>query len=407
MDRRAAIVTVGSELVEGLRLDTNTAEIARSLGPLGFRVTAALSVGDDAGALAEWLRTLTTVNDLVVTTGGLGPTHDDITREAASRALGLALVRDQRLVELLRPVQERHGDPAAAEQVLDQALVLPGAEVIDPTTGTAPGLVVPTAAGLLALLPGPPAEMRPMLAALLARFDQVRALPRELGVVGLTESDAQVRVQGVLQEFEDVGFTVLARPGDVRVLLLDEGVGADGLSNAATRVAVALGGHCYSTDGSSLETVVVRESLKRGVTLAVAESCTGGLVSAALTETPGSSAAFLGGVVSYSNDAKTESLAVPAGMLAQYGAVSEEVARAMAEGARERFGSDVAVSVTGIAGPEGGSAEKPVGLVWFGVATERETLALERRFLAGSRSAVRARATAFALDLLRREVLSR
>lgn len=401
----AAIVTIGSELVEGLRIDTNTAEIARALGPRGLRVREALSVGDDKNLLAAHLKRLGAAYDLVITTGGLGPTHDDVTRDAASLAFGLPLAEDSRLLKLLEPAFRRHRDPRAAEQVLVQARVLKGAEVIDATTGTAPGLIVQTDGGVVALLPGPPSEMRPMLHALLERYPLVRAEPHEIGVVGLTESDAQVTAQSALQGHSGVGLTVLARPGDVRVLLLDEGAGAQGLSDAAAAVCRALGDRVYSDDGAPLQEIVIREAASRGMTLTVAESCTGGMIAAALTEIPGASEVLRGGVVAYSNSAKTDLLGVHTETLASQGAVSARTAEEMAAGARNRLCAQIAVSVTGIAGPDGGSEDKPVGLVWFGISSERGTRSVSRHFPATSRDAVRLRSTATALDLLRLEVL--
>lgn len=401
----AAIVTVGSELVEGLRVDTNTAEIARALGPRGLRVREALSVGDDIDVLATHLKRLGAVYDLVITTGGLGPTHDDVTRDAASLAFGLPLVEDPRLVRLLEPAVRRHRDPRAAEQVLVQARVLEGAQVIDATTGTAPGLVFRTDRGIVALLPGPPSEMRPMLQALLQRYPLVRAAPRELGVVGMTESDAQVAAQSALNGHPGVGLTVLARPGDVRVLLLDEGVGGRGLSGAADAVSEALGDRVYSDDGAALQEVVIREAVSRGITLAVAESCTGGMVAAALTEVAGASEVMRGGVVAYSDSVKTDLLGVRGETLDAHGAVSAQTAEEMAAGIRRRLAARISVSVTGIAGPSGGSDSKPVGLVWFGISSDRGTRAVSRHFPATSRDAVRLRSTATALDLLRLEVL--
>lgn len=401
MNRTATIVTVGSELVEGLRVDTNTAEIARSLAPRGFRVIEAVSVPDSIDAVAETIARCAARSDLVITTGGLGPTHDDVTREAAATALGLPLVRDDRLVELLQPFVARHVEPDATEQLLRQADVLEGARVIDPTTGTAPGLVITTGSSIVALLPGPPTEMRPMLDELLQRYPMTRAGVVELGVVGLSESDAQVRALAALRRRDDVGLTVLASPGDVRILLFDRGAGPDGLARAQETVAAALGAHCYTSTGESLAEATVRLLSRSGCSIAVAESCTGGMVAAALTDVAGSSAVFLGGVVAYANEAKVSLLDVPSGLLAQHGAVSEECARAMAEGVRARFCADVAVSTTGIAGPSGGTADKPVGTVWFGVADADGSSALMRTF-PGSRSAVRARATATALDVVRR-----
>jgi len=400
----AAIITIGSELTQGLRIDTNTSEIARALTPRGFVVAETVSVGDDPALLADQITRLARTHAMVITTGGLGPTHDDVTREAASKALGVPLHVDERLVAWLQPAMARHTDPDAAAGVLVQAEVLDGAEVIDAITGTAPGLVVSTAGGVLALLPGPPSEMRPMLAALVSRYPFVYAPPQELGVVGLTESDAQVAVTRALAGREGIGFTILARPGDVRVLLTDNGAGNADLDEAASAAARSLGERCYSRRGRSLAGEIVQEATARGLTIGLAESCTGGMVAAALTDVPGASAVMLGSVVSYSNDSKVEALRVPAGLLAQFGAVSEECVAAMAEGAQQVFSSDIAVSVSGIAGPGGGTPEKPVGTVWFAVRGPRGHHTLLRTFPGTSREAIRARATSVALDLIRRQV---
>lgn len=403
----AAIVTVGSELTQGLRVDTNTAEIARELSRRGFDVAENLSIGDDAELLAVSLARLVAVHALVVTTGGLGPTHDDVTREAAAKALGIALSTDDDIVERLRDVAARHNDPAAREAVMTQALVLDGAQIVHATTGTAPGQVVPTPAGSLVLLPGPPSEMRPMLRSALTAFDATMADPAELGVTGMSESDVQHAAQRALATFDGIVLTVLAKPGDVRVLLIDDGAGEQAIGEAARAVAAEIGDACYSTDGFSLAEELLRECAAHGLTVATAESCTGGLVSAAITDVPGSSAAFVGGVVSYANQMKLDALGVPAGLLAQYGAVSEQTAIAMAEGVRDLSGADLAVSITGIAGPEGGTAEKPVGLVWFALASASGTVATQRLYARGGRDSIRARATSNGLDLLRRAARSR
>ena len=239
--RSAAIVTVGSELVEGLRVDTNTAEVARDLQRYGFRVSEAVSLGDDIGTLSSALARLTSEHSLVVTTGGLGPTHDDITREAVSLALGRPLVADEALTRFLGRFLARHAEPEAADQLFKQALVLSGAEILTPSSGTAAGQVVATPAGTLVLLPGPPREMRPMLAEWLGRFSPTRAEAIDLGVVGMPESDVQIAAQRALLTSTGIGLTVLARPGDVRVLLLDEGAGEDGLAAARDAVAHAIG----------------------------------------------------------------------------------------------------------------------------------------------------------------------
>ncbi|NTW27850.1 MAG: nicotinamide-nucleotide amidohydrolase family protein [Coriobacteriia bacterium] len=407
----AAIVTIGSELVEGLRVDTNSAQVARQLSGTSFRVMKIVSVGDDQSVLTEVLRDLVCEYELVVTTGGLGPTHDDVTRAAAADALLLGMNADPVLTESLQVAVDRLLDKSAAEQVLSQALVLDGAEVLYSSHGTAPGQVAKTPAGLLVLLPGPPKEMEPMLEAFLGRFDHGRAATRELGIAGSPESDVQLAAQRALSVYPGVGFTILAKIGDVHVILTDEGAGEPVLAAAAQAVKLELGDSCYSDDGSTLCETLVREALDRGITMATAESCTGGLISAAITDVPGASGTFLGGLVSYSNEAKLELLGVGAGDIEAHGAVSPQVAAAMASGARAKFDADIAVAVTGVAGPDGGTPEKPVGLVWFAIATKTEVRAIERRWFSSLppsrfvREAVRTIAVATALDLLRHEVL--
>jgi nicotinamide-nucleotide amidase len=401
--KRAAVVTVGTEITTGLLIDTNTSEIAIALEGAGVRVGETVSVGDDRAAVASTLRRLAVSCDVVVVTGGLGPTHDDVTRHGASEAFGLPLVRDRALVQGLAPSAARHTDPRASEQVFSQADVLEGARVLPAVTGTAPGQVVVVGGCTVALLPGPPREMRPLLACLIAEWGAGAAAPAVLRCAAVTESDVQVATQDVLAGRADVEFTVLASPGDVRVVLHDRGIGATGLAELADDVAGRLGPICYSRDGSGLAETVLRLARERGETIATAESCTGGLIASSLTAVPGASSVFLGGAVTYSDDSKTAALGVPAGMLARYGAVSEEVARAMAEGARDAFGATHAVSVTGIAGPDGGSDDKPVGTVWFALA-DPDGSSAELRRMPGDRELVRVRSAVVALDLLRRRL---
>lgn len=400
----AVILTVGTELVTGLRVDTNSAEIALALEGVGYHVAELVSVGDDLGELSAAIGRLTTDYEAVVVTGGLGPTHDDVTREAVAAALGLELREDAEVAERLRARAWRHTDARAAEQVFRQALVPVGATVVTPTVGTAPGLLVPTARGLLALLPGPPREMRSMLPAVLeALGGGERSGPAMLSCALLSESDAQVRALEALGDTSDIRLTVLAKSGDVQVLLFDEGAGPEAVAAAAERVRASLGDSCYSYGGASLAETVLALARGREVTLATAESCTGGLVGAALTDAAGSSASYMGGVVSYSNGAKVDLLGVAAGTLAAHGAVSEQTAREMALGVRERLHADLAVSVTGIAGPDGGTPDKPVGLVWFGFADAQGATA-ESRVFRGDRTTVRTLATVYALDGLRRRL---
>jgi nicotinamide-nucleotide amidase len=400
---RAAVVTVGTEITTGLMVDTNTSEIALALDRAGMRVVEAVSVADDRDALAAVLRRLTDTCDLVVVTGGLGPTHDDVTRHAASDAFGLPLRRDPAIEAGLAPWAARHTDPRAAEQVYHQADVLEGARVLPAVKGTAPGQVVTVGSCTVVLLPGPPREMRPLLDGLAAEWGLRTAAPAILRCAAMSESDAQVAAQDALAGRTDVELTLLAAPGDVRVVLNDRGIGADGLAALAGTVADRLGPACYSRDGSTLAETVLRLARERGVRVAAAESCTGGLVAAALTAVPGASDVFAGGAVTYSDESKSALLAVPPGMLARHGAVSEQVALAMAEGACAAFDAGLAVAVTGIAGPGGGTAEKPVGTVWFALADAAGSRA-ERRHMAGDRDIVRARSAVVALDLLRRSL---
>jgi nicotinamide-nucleotide amidase len=399
----AAIVTVGTELVTGQRLDTNGAEIASALLVAGYAVVEMLSVADDASRLATHLARLADECAVVVVTGGLGPTHDDITRDAASHALGKRLLRDASIELALVGIVSRHNNPNAAEQILTQADIIEGATVIAPTTGTAPGQIIPTRAGHLVLLPGPPSEMRPMLAGFLGIHGSATP-PVRLRSSGIPESDAQLAAQRVLGERADVGLTVLAAPADVEVVLFDEGAGATELARLGELVRETLGDACYSSDGSSMAETVIRLARENEVQIACAESCTGGKIATALTDVPGSSEVFLGGVVSYSNEMKVASLGVMEESIAQNGAVSEEVAREMAIGASVVTGSAYAVSTTGIAGPTGGTPEKPVGLVWFGIRTP-SGVTCERREFFGDRAGIRTRATMFALNLLRRALL--
>jgi nicotinamide-nucleotide amidase len=396
----AAIVTVGTELTSGLRADTNGREIAGRLLQTGYSVGRLTSVPDDETRIADAIADCVASFDLVVVTGGLGPTHDDRTREAAARALGIGLVRDPDLERQMAEIGRRHTTAAAATAALRQADVLDGARVVPAVSGTAPGQVITQGGATLVLLPGPPAEMRPMLEVVLDERASAGP-PRVLRCAGITESDAGALVEPLLETGEGVGFTLLASPPLVDVVFFDDGAGAETVDRLALAAATALGTRCYSTDGRSLAEVVLGLASDSGVRIACAESCTGGSIAAALTDVPGASAVFLGGVVSYADTAKADLLGVPAGMLAQFGAVSEQVAAAMAEGARERFGAGLALSVTGIAGPDGGTADKPVGLVWFALASvDRPTATFERRF-PGDRAVVRARATVHGLDLMR------
>lgn len=401
----AAVIAVGTELTSGLHVDTNGPEVARELESAGLRVDLISSVPDDEHAIASALASALTRHALIVVTGGLGPTHDDVTRDAAARALDLTLQADPEIAGALRQVTSRHRESGATAQVLRQAEVLSGATVLTPELGTAPGQVVAAGDALVVLLPGPPREMRPMLRTLLTAAERHESV-RTLRTAGLTETDVQLRVQRALSGTSGIELTVLATPALVDVVLRDRGASPDGLEHAATAVRAALGTAWYGDGEVTLAEAVLRIAGAAGMTIAVAESCTGGSVAAALTDVPGASAVFLGGAVTYADDAKSSLLGVDPALLATRGAVSAPAAEAMATGVRKRLGADIAAAITGIAGPGGGSADKPVGTVWFAVASADSTTSEVRHFF-GDRHGVRTRATVTALDLLRQALVRR
>lgn len=400
----SAVVVVGTELVTGHRADTNGEEIARVLAAAGFRMRVREALADDTALLAERLRALCGEYELVVVTGGLGPTHDDVTREAAAQALGVSLVRDASLEAALTKVAESHREPRARAQVMRQADVLPGAKVFNPSSGTAPGQLVRTERGHLLLLPGPPRELRPMLAEALECLPRATVpAPRVIGCVDIRESDVQLVAERVLAAYPGISLTVLARPALVDVALFDEGAGDSVLERAATDVAEALADTVYATSGDTLAETVIGLARGSGFTLACAESCTGGMIASSLTAVPGASTAFLGSAVTYSDALKTRVLHVSPESISSCGAVSAAVVSEMASGARALMAADLALAVSGIAGPGGGTPRKPVGTVWFAIATAEGVTATHRIF-PGDRHAVRERATVIGLDLLRREM---
>lgn len=405
----ATILTIGTEITSGASLDTNTRAIAQALGASGYQITETFSVSDLRDRITRMLDHLCANYDLVVATGGLGPTHDDLTLAAAVDAFELALAENAELCERLRPVAEAQLEPAAARQVLRQAIVPVGAKVIMPTIGTAPGLVIPIPEhnSTLVLLPGPPAEMHAMLDELLGG-QSAGGSYRVARCVGISESDAQILAQKTLSRFPGIDLTILASPGDVRLMLIDPAGASEKLDEAVAAISEAFGIRCYSTNNESLPEVVVECARKAGLRIATAESCTGGLIASAITSTPGASEVFTGGVIAYDDSVKSGVLQVDRALLAEHGAVSAEVAQEMAKGALALLGADISVAVTGIAGPGGGTPDKPVGLVIFAVAISEGESARTAAFtkkMPGDRERIRERSGVFALDLLRRTIL--
>ncbi len=410
---RATVLAVGSELLAGDRTETNSLLLARVLAAHGVGLAVKTVVGDESAAIARALRELAATSDLVLVSGGLGPTADDLTREGVAEAFGLALERRAELVEELRRRFASFGYrmPAVNEK---QADVPAGAAVLANPLGSAPGLRLEAGGATLFLLPGVPRELAAMIerevAPWLAKRRPGAVLEtRFLKVAGVPESTLEERLAPFYAEFGSAGLTILSRPGIITLRLTAGGAAAERRAWLAGRGAALerlLGDDVFSHEAEgTLESEVGRLLAARGETVATAESCTGGLIAEHLTRVAGASAYFLGALVTYSNAAKRDLLGVPAEMLERHGAVSEEAARAMASGLRRALGPDHAIAVTGIAGPAGGSRDKPVGTVHVVVSSAGGEAVRHRRFVfPGGRARVRALTAHAALDLLRRRL---
>jgi nicotinamide-nucleotide amidase len=412
--QRAAILAVGSELLTPSRLDTNSLFVTGELNALGIDVVLKMVIGDDRRELALALGAALARADLVVVSGGLGPTDDDVTREAVAGELGLELKEDPAIAEALRLRFAARGFPGPMPLInLRQAMVPAGARVLENTQGSAPGLWIEHDRGLVLLLPGPPRELTPMLQRLLEgplreRSGGVPIVRRVLRIAGRIESHTDEALQPLYRGWEGgsppITATILAALGQIELQLAIRAPIAEGtrrLEEAARQVVERLGADVFTTEGQTLEEVVGGMLVARGLEIAVAESCTGGLVTSRLTDVPGSSQYVRHGVVAYSNEAKTMLLGVPADLIAAHGAVSEPVAIAMAEGARQSAVRRIGVGITGIAGPAGGSPDKPVGTVAIAVATGGGVGSRVFRFL-GERKPIKFQASQAALDMVRR-----
>ena len=405
---KAEIIAVGSELLTPDRLDTNSLFLTDELNKLGIEVLRKTIVGDNRELLAEAFRDALNRVPVVIASGGLGPTEDDLTRETVADLLGRRLQRSE---EVVRAIEARFRsfkrDMPAVN--LRQAMVPEGAEVLENPRGTAPGLWIEDKGRMVALLPGPPRELKPLfieqvLPRLRRHISGVRMFSRELRVTGMGESHVEERIRPIYTRYTNVNTTILAAPGEVQIHLrvwTDDGRQAETtLEEIVRSFELALGDRIFAQKGVPLEEVIAELLTTNRATIATAESCTGGLLAERLTRIPGSSNYFLGGVVSYSNERKTVWTEVPAEMIAAKGAVSSEVAIALAEGIRRSVGSTFGVGITGIAGPGGGSEEKPVGTVHIALAAPNATK--ERLVhLPGDREMIRFHASQLALDMVR------
>src|SRR5436853_756289 len=412
MKLTADIIAIGSELLTPHRTDTNSLWLTERLNSIGIEVMQKTIVGDDEQRLEHAIRDSLRRSDLIISTGGLGPTEDDVTRKVFARVLGRQLTLDYDVLETIRERFASRGYQMAPNNER-QALVPAGATVLPNQNGSAPGLTISHESKFIVLLPGPPREMRPMfedqiMGELENRSRGTRIARRTLKVTGLGESALDELIAPIYGQYSNPQTTILFTNCEIEVHLTAT---ADNLSIAerllnelSEKLKEKVGDYIYSTAGESVEEVVGRGLAEKGHTIATAESCTGGLIAERITEVPGASRYFLGGVVSYTEDVKTKLLGVSQEMIERRGDVSGEVAEAMARGIKESTGATIGLSVTGIAGPGGGTVAVPVGSVYIGLSDDLVT-SNRRLMLMGDRQLIRWRASQAALDMIRRRYL--
>lgn len=412
----AEIIAVGTEMLTPHRLDTNSLYLTEQLNLLGVDVIFKSIVGDNQQRLVATAQHALFRSDIVIFSGGLGPTEDDLTREAVAEALGVSLKRDPEIIARLEKRFAEHGWKMSPNNA-KQADVIDGATVLANPNGTAPGQWL---AGefdgrehIIVLLPGPPHEMKSLFEAevrerLRAKVPPAHLFTRTLKIAMMGESAVDAKVAPIYKRYADVETTILAGAGEIELHFKAQAATIDAAQMRADEVAGLvedeLDDMVYSRNGESLEQIVGYWLQMRNATLAAAESCTGGLLAERITSVSGSSRYFLGGAVVYSNQLKTELAGVPAEMIARHGAVSREVAAALAEGIRYRCESTLGVGITGVAGPGGGTPEKPVGLVFHAVASDSGTEVIQRNF-PGDRKRIRRFASTMALDMIRRKLM--
>src|SRR5690349_13153950 len=409
---KAEIIAIGSELLTSLRTDTNSLWLTERLNSVGINVHQKTIVGDEEDWLEEAIRDALRRADIIISTGGLGPTEDDITRKVFARVMGRQLRLDYEILERIRTRLSSRGYQMTPNNER-QALIPHGATPLANPNGTAPGLRMDQDGKLIVLLPGPPRENQPMFDTYvmpeLERLSRgVRISKRLLKVTGIGESQLDDRVAPIYKEYTNPTTTILFTDSEIELHLTataDSSARAEALAEElADKLEEAIGENCYSTKGESLEEVVGLRLRLKQYTLATAESCTGGLVAERITRVPGASDYFAGSVVSYTNDVKMKLLDVPAEMLERHGAVSGEVAEAMARGVKARTGATIGLSITGVAGPGGGTQAVPVGTVYVGLADD-VTSTNRRLNLLGDRHLIRWRASTAALEMVRRRYL--
>ena len=408
----AEIIAIGSELLTPERTDTNSLWLTEKLNEIGIEVKLKTIVGDDEMRLEETIRDAVKRSEVVITTGGLGPTEDDITRQVSAKATGRELVFHEELVTELRERFRRWGREMP-EINKRQAFVIEGAHVLPNPNGSAVGMLIEINGKFIVILPGPPRELKPMfetqvLPKLKEAAGEIYVKRRILRVSGMGESAVDEVIAPIYKSYANVQTSILFNKTEIEVQLMAQ-AGSEAkaekiLDELAEKIAGKLGVAVFALNGELMEEVVGKLLSESDKTLSVAESCTGGLIGERLTEVAGASKYFIEGVIAYANEAKINTLNVSPETIEKHGAVSLETAEAMAKGMRERAATDYAISVTGIAGPTGGSDEKPVGTVFIGYADKAQVKSL-KLILPGDRYLIRWRASQAALDYLRRQIL--
>jgi nicotinamide-nucleotide amidase len=405
---KAEIIAVGSELLTPDHIDSKSLFITEKLNESGFEVHLKTIVGDNKEELADLLRQALDRSGLIIICGGLGPTEDDLTRSAVAQALHRPITISPELLEMMhkRFARRRTPMPKINER---QAEVIKGAEIIENALGTAPGMWLEENGTFVVLLPGPPGELNPMMDTLIvpklkALGGGRRLVRKSFYIAGMPESEVDAKAAPIYSGYHQIRTTILSGTSHISLFFsrwIEPGEEATDLDELASRVREILGDAVFSTEGQSLEQVVGNELRSSKRTLAIAESCTSGMIGMRLTRVPGSSDYFMGGILCYSNDVKQDLCGVSGGTLKKHGAVSAETAEELARGVRLALNSSIGLSITGIAGPGGSSAEKPIGLVYVALSDGQRMLS-HRRVIPGDRDSIRERATYFALFCLHR-----
>ena len=409
---RAEIITVGTEILLGDIVNTNSQYLAKELANLGVEVYYQGTVGDNEKRLLQSFEESLNRSDIVITTGGLGPTKDDLTKETAAKFFNQELVLDEKSWSDIKVYFNKLGK-VPTENNKKQAYFPKDAIILDNNNGTAPGAILKKGKKIIIVLPGPPKEMKPMfeesVKPYLKRLTNETLVSKTLRFYGIGESSLEEEIIDIINEQSNPTIAPYAKDTEVTLRVTAKGASKeeaiDLINPVVNKIQDRVGNYIYSDDDTSLEDTVAKLIINKNLTISVAESCTGGMVSSYLINYPGISSVFMEGCVTYSNEAKIKSLGVKKETLDKFGAVSEQTAIEMAKGIAKRYNTNIGLATTGIAGPEGGSDEKPVGLVYFGIYINGKTIS-KRYIFNGNRQQIRLRATKTILNDLRLELIN-